>query len=154
VPDTDGDGLSDFAELRVHGTSPLIADSDFGGIDDGIEVRIGTDPNYTPDDRNLGMDLPFDPPPAGAVAWAAVNPDIGHVDGPFALPGAPNPDGLPVRDPRMSIPGATWAPPDLCDFFHLHGSFEGHGDPAPGPPATASACGHGGLIFVFPPPLP
>jgi hypothetical protein len=83
---------------------------------------------------------PFSPPPAGAVAWRVRNPMIGHIDSPFALPGASNPLGLPVAPPGMSIPGATWTGPDGgCSFFHLHGTFQGHGDPASG------NCGHGGL---------
>jgi len=94
---------------------------------------------------------PFGSPPPGAVAWRLRNPDLvpGHIDGPFALPGAANPLGLPVASPAMSVPGATWAVPDLCPFFHLHGTFQGHPDPAPGPPTTASACGHGALQWGF-----
>lgn len=148
-PDTDGDGLQDGAEVSTHNTSPLAADSDFGGINDGVEVRIGTDPNNPVDDRNLGRDDPLADPPTGAIAWAVVNPDIAHSDGPFALPGAPNPQGLPVLLPAAL--GPQWAPPDICPFTHLHGPFGGHGDPAPGPPLTQSACGHGGLIYIFAP---
>jgi hypothetical protein len=78
-----------------------------------------------------------------------VNTDIAHVDGPFALPGAPNPQGLPVLNPASL--GSRWVAPDLCPFVHLHGTFRGHGDPASGPPQTESACGHGGLIYIFGP---
>lgn len=42
-PDTDGDGLSDFAESIV-GTHPHRADSDGDGVSDGAEVRAGTNP--------------------------------------------------------------------------------------------------------------
>jgi hypothetical protein len=87
----------------------------------------------------LGSD-PFAAPPAGAVAWRLRNPAIGHSDGPFALPGAPNPLGLPVAAPNMTFPGATWTGPDSgCTFTDLHGTFQGHGDPA------SSTCGHGAL---------
>ena len=92
---------------------------------------------------------PFALPPPGAVAWKLVNPDIGHEDGPFALPGAPNPDGLPVLHPLDDFSGAFWIPPDLFPFFHLHGPFQGHDDPAPGPQETESAGGHGGLVYLF-----
>ncbi|MHC4551060.1 MAG: carboxypeptidase-like regulatory domain-containing protein [Planctomycetota bacterium] len=88
--------------------------------------------------------------PEGAVAWIAINGEIRHEDGPFALPGAPNPARLKVMHPVTGLPsGAHWAGPDICPADHLHGPFEGHSDPAPGPPATASACGHGVLVFLF-----
>jgi hypothetical protein len=43
-PDTDGDGLSDGAEVHVHGTNPLLTDSDGDGFTDGFEVSTGFDP--------------------------------------------------------------------------------------------------------------
>ncbi len=42
-PDTDGDGLSDFAEGIV-GTRPDLTDTDSDGVSDGAEVRAGTNP--------------------------------------------------------------------------------------------------------------
>jgi len=45
VADTDGDGLSDGAEVDTAGTDPFDADSDDDGLSDGDEVNIhGTDP--------------------------------------------------------------------------------------------------------------
>jgi hypothetical protein len=43
--DTDKDGLTDFDELNIHGTSPYIEDSDSDGIPDGQEVAASQDPN-------------------------------------------------------------------------------------------------------------
>ena len=43
-PDTDGDDLSDGAEIHTHGTKPTNADTDGDGLDDGAELRAGTDP--------------------------------------------------------------------------------------------------------------
>jgi hypothetical protein len=43
--DTDKDGLSDYEELYIHGTSPYIEDSDSDGSDDYSEIAAGTDPN-------------------------------------------------------------------------------------------------------------
>src|SRR5262245_10287341 len=43
-PDTDGDGLTDGAEVDTHHTSPLLPDTDSDGIPDGVEVQNGTDP--------------------------------------------------------------------------------------------------------------
>jgi hypothetical protein len=45
IKDTDGDGLSDFAELYINKTSPYITDSDSDGLNDKDEIDKGTDPN-------------------------------------------------------------------------------------------------------------
>jgi len=45
VLDTDEDGLSDWEEVNVQGTSPYLADTDSDGIDDAQEIAQGTDPN-------------------------------------------------------------------------------------------------------------
>ncbi|MBI5646839.1 MAG: OmpA family protein [Ignavibacteriae bacterium] len=37
-PDTDGDGLNDFAEVRVHSTDPKKSDSDGDNVNDGDEI--------------------------------------------------------------------------------------------------------------------
>ncbi|WKZ25073.1 MAG: thrombospondin type 3 repeat-containing protein [Patescibacteria group bacterium] len=42
--DTDGDGLSDWDELYVYGTSPYMVDTDGDGISDYDEIIAGTDP--------------------------------------------------------------------------------------------------------------
>lgn len=42
--DYDHDGLSKQDELRTHYTNPLLADTDFDGVNDGDEVRNGTNP--------------------------------------------------------------------------------------------------------------
>lgn len=39
VADTDGDGLSDSAEVNTHHTSPILADSDGDGLSDGAEIN-------------------------------------------------------------------------------------------------------------------
>jgi hypothetical protein len=44
-PDTDGDGLSDGAEVNTYSTNPLIADTDGDGLTDGAEINTyGTSP--------------------------------------------------------------------------------------------------------------
>lgn len=43
--DTDNDGLSDKIELGIHGTNPLAADTDNDGLSDGLEITdYGTNP--------------------------------------------------------------------------------------------------------------
>lgn len=44
IRDTDGDGLSQFAETYLK-TRPTLVDSDGDGVPDGMEVRYGLDPN-------------------------------------------------------------------------------------------------------------
>ena len=45
TPDTDNDGLSDYDEIFVYNTDPLVVDSDEDGVDDGSEIKLGLDPN-------------------------------------------------------------------------------------------------------------
>ena len=58
--DSDGDGLYDGRELRLHGTDPLRADTDGDGLSDGYEVAQGisplsrdTDGDGYPDDEEV-----------------------------------------------------------------------------------------------------
>ena len=43
--DTDGDGISDYDEVNIFGTSMYLKDSDGDGITDDQEIKNGTDPN-------------------------------------------------------------------------------------------------------------
>lgn len=43
--DTDQDGLDDYTELYIQGTSPYLGDSDSDKVNDNDEVKAGTDPN-------------------------------------------------------------------------------------------------------------
>ncbi len=43
--DTDSDGLSDYEELYIYGSSPYLEDSDSDGINDQKEIASGSDPN-------------------------------------------------------------------------------------------------------------
>ena len=57
VADTDGDDLSDGAELYVFQTNPLIADTDVDGLSDGAEIKIHkTDPKNDDTDGDGRMD--------------------------------------------------------------------------------------------------
>ena len=54
-PDTDGDGLSDGAEVNIYHTDPRNRDTDADGLDDGVEINVyHTDPNKR-DSDNDGM---------------------------------------------------------------------------------------------------
>ena len=43
--DTDGDGLNDFDELYIYGSSPYLADTDSDGLTDKQEIDRGTNPS-------------------------------------------------------------------------------------------------------------
>ena len=45
LQDSDADGLSDYQELKLYGSSPFIADTDSDGRTDAEEVQEGSDPN-------------------------------------------------------------------------------------------------------------
>lgn len=47
LPDTDGDGLTDGAEVNTYGTNPLLVDTDGDGLSDGSEVAYGTSPTVS-----------------------------------------------------------------------------------------------------------
>ena len=51
--DTDGDGLSDYDEIYIYGTSPYLEDTDGDGISDYDEIMRGSDPNC-PAGQNCG----------------------------------------------------------------------------------------------------
>ncbi|MDF7802080.1 lectin-like protein, partial [Pontiellaceae bacterium B1224] len=51
-PDTDGDGLSDGDEYKIHGTNAQCSDTDKDGLDDAEEIRVGTDPCLNDSDRD------------------------------------------------------------------------------------------------------
>lgn len=55
--DSDDDGLSDFAEVNIWGTNPLLADSDSDGLPDKWESDNGLDPRR--DDADEDRDFDF-----------------------------------------------------------------------------------------------
>jgi hypothetical protein len=54
LADTDGDGLSDYEEVFVHGTLVDVADTDGDGMLDGVEIALGCDP-HDPDTDGDGV---------------------------------------------------------------------------------------------------
>lgn len=75
-PDTDGDGLTDGAEVNKYNTDPTNPDTDSGGINDGAEVGRGTDPLNPNDDltdlkSELGEGIYVVPPECNSCPCAA-----------------------------------------------------------------------------------
>ena len=52
--DTDGDGMSDLAEITIHGTDPINPDTDGDGLGDGDEIAASTNP-HIPDTDGDGL---------------------------------------------------------------------------------------------------
>ena len=65
IADSDGDGLSDWDEVFVHGTDPHRADTDGDELSDSAEVLAGANP-LDPDENNDGIPDGVDP-----AVWAA-----------------------------------------------------------------------------------
>jgi len=55
--DTDQDGLTDYDEIYLYGTSPYIQDSDSDGLADAVEVKAGSDPNCSEGEQCTGIRL-------------------------------------------------------------------------------------------------
>lgn len=84
--DSDGDGLSDTAEISSFGTDPGRADSDGDGLPDGVEIAFGTDPLAADSDGDGARDgdeylggsdplVPSDTPVAVASVPVTAAPD-------------------------------------------------------------------------------
>jgi hypothetical protein len=90
--DTDGDGLSDFDEVNVHGSDPNLIDTDSDVMPDGWEVAFGLSPtngtNGTIDSEPDGMtslaEYQFSSNALGAVLFVptnGLNPTVADTDG-------------------------------------------------------------------------
>lgn len=67
--DSDGDGIPDNFEKYIYGTNPNDADTDHGGVNDGVEILRGSDPLDPSDDfpKAPGPDLNADPDDDGLI---------------------------------------------------------------------------------------
>jgi hypothetical protein len=74
LADSDGDGLTDAAEIWTHGTCPYRADTDGDGLDDGAEITLGTSP-LNPDTDGDGLVDGSDPDPLAATTLADADGD-------------------------------------------------------------------------------
>ncbi len=87
--DTDGDGLSDWEEENIYGTDPNDPDTDDGGVTDGEEADLNTDPLDDSDDDWDGDTLsnndeyniygtdPYDPDTDDGGIWDGVEVNRG-----------------------------------------------------------------------------
>lgn len=77
--DTDGDGLTDWNEINVFGTSAYLEDTDSDGITDGVEVQNNQDPNC-PLGQDCGRSSAVVSSEADASSPLAVEPEeIGNL---------------------------------------------------------------------------
>ncbi|MCK4564224.1 MAG: hypothetical protein KAU94_06100 [Verrucomicrobia bacterium] len=68
--DTDADGLSDFDEVRIHGSNPTQGDSDADGMNDLNELIAGTSP--TNETSILAVECIIQPDGERLVSWFGV----------------------------------------------------------------------------------
>ncbi len=101
-PDSDGDGLGDFAEVNVYGTDPFDSDTDDDGLGDGDEVLVHLTDPLDPDSDDDGL---LD----GLEVAAGVDPLDPDTDNDGV------PDGLDVDVLRDVILGLA------ADVFHANG---------------------------------
>ncbi|MBI5729120.1 MAG: hypothetical protein HY983_02685 [Candidatus Magasanikbacteria bacterium] len=107
--DTDGDGLNDFDELYVYGTSPYLADTDSDGLTDKQEIDRGGDP-LCPTGRDCTNPIISG---EGVMKTVAVSTTVSAASAP---PSAP--DVLQIlRDPKQLRPLLVQSgmKPDLLD---------------------------------------
>lgn len=107
--DLDGDGLPTFVEM-LHRTHPLAADTDLDGVDDGAELRNGSDPR---DIRDRGVRSPD--------RTARIRPPL--------IPPAPDSDRDGLPDVAERTRGTQPRNPDsdgdlLSDGFEVDGGLE------------------------------
>ena len=82
--DTDSDGLSDYDELNVYGTSPYLKDSDGDSYSDKIEIDSNNDPNC-PKGTECRTGLPAgagEPAQAGQTVPAGSSPQFNELTPP------------------------------------------------------------------------
>jgi hypothetical protein len=58
--DSDSDGITDYDEINIYTTSPLLADTDSDGFIDGAEVQGGYNPNDSTREVNTMYESPLD----------------------------------------------------------------------------------------------
>jgi len=99
---SDGDGLSDYEEIVLHGSNPLAKDSNGDGLLDGAAVLAGFDP--------MEDDPDGDGVPTAAELAAGTNPfradtdGDGHNDGADAFPLDPSRNAALADDPGDDTP--------------------------------------------------
>jgi hypothetical protein len=98
-PDTDGDTLTDGAEVLTHGTNPLSKDTDCDGVADNEELSLGTNPILVDSDGDgisdgveLGKTQNLDSPRCDGIFTPDANP------GTTTNPTDPDSDGDGVSD--------------------------------------------------------
>lgn len=100
--DSDGDGLSDYEEVVVHGTNPLVKDSNGDGLLDGAAVLAGFDPME--DDPDGDGVTTAEELAAGTNPFRADTDGDGHNDGADAFPLDPSRNEALTDDPGDDTP--------------------------------------------------
>ena len=114
IDDHDGDGLSIYDELLIHGTDPRRADSDGDGADDGVEMTLGTDPLDPDTDGDLAADSidpdPLSPGDPGAILNCCSNTWLFHMHHALPTNGTCEASGFPWDDSLFAVTVTLDAP--------------------------------------------
>lgn len=70
--DTDRDGITDFDELYIYGSSPYLIDTDSDGLKDNEEITRGTDPNCA-EGKNCAADITLTTASASSTSNSLLN---------------------------------------------------------------------------------
>ena len=135
--DTDGDRLTDKAEINIFGTDPLVADTDRGGVNDGDEVLINnTDPLNPSDDKDIDGDGLSDYDEENTYGTDPTDPDTdegGVKDGDEVFRGTdPLNSDDDLIDPRSDLEEGIYLIEEPCNQCPCPSAIEHTADIIPG----------------------
>lgn len=107
--DSDNDGLSDYDELYVYGTSPYLSDTDSDGIDDRTELESGGDPlcHKFQDCSGQTIELPELPTELEEQIPDYSEMTLGDAEGLFGSPASIYPDITPAEVRELLAEGGV-----------------------------------------------
>lgn len=110
IADTDGDGLTDGAEVYIYHTNPTLADTDGDGMNDGDEIKVGRNP-LVPD----SPPPPPPPPPSVPALPTVIAPQTQNHQAPASQPSATT-KSQTVSVPTKTTPKESATKPEVVPY--------------------------------------